>query len=60
MGRHWTLSAEALQETRAYTTVGITVERRKRAIYYSIEAAEKASTWVWIKRTDPWETQNTQ
>ncbi|KAK0134731.1 Retrovirus-related Pol polyprotein from type-2 retrotransposable element R2DM [Merluccius polli] len=39
---------------RAYTALGITGERRRRAIYNSTEAAEKASRWLWIKRADPW------
>ncbi|XP_073720025.1 uncharacterized protein [Misgurnus anguillicaudatus] len=39
---------------RAYTALGITGERRRRAICNSTEAAEKASRWLWIKRADPW------
>ena len=39
---------------RAYTALGITGERRRRAIRNNTEAAEKASRWLWIKRADPW------
>ena len=39
---------------RAYTSLGITGERRRRAIRNSTEAAERASRWLWIKRADPW------
>ena len=39
---------------RAYTALGITGERRRRAICNNTEAAEKASRWLWIKRADPW------
>ena len=38
--------------SRAYTALGITGERR--AIRNNMEAAEKASRWLWIKRADPW------
>jgi len=34
----------------AYTALGITGERRRRAIGKTTEAAEKASRWLWIKR----------
>ena len=40
--------------SRAYTALGITGERRRRAIHNNMEAAEKASRWLWIKRADPW------
>ncbi len=39
---------------RAYTALDITGERRRRAIFNSTEAAEKASRWFWIKRADLW------
>lgn len=39
---------------KAYTALGITGERRRRAICNSTEAAEKALRWLWIKRADPW------
>lgn len=43
-------------QSLCYTALGITGERKKRAIYNSTEAAEKASRWIWIKRVDPWES----
>ena len=39
---------------RAYNTLGINGAKRRRAISNTIEAAERASRWFWIKRGDPW------
>lgn len=40
---------------KAYTALGITGERRKQAIHNSMEAAERTSSCLWIKRADLWE-----
>ena len=40
---------------RADNTLGINGAKRRRAISSTIEAAEKASRYLWIKRGDPWE-----
>lgn len=45
------LSGQSL--SRAYAALGITGERRRRAIFNSTEAAEKASWWLWIKTAVP-------
>lgn len=39
---------------RAFSLLGIDGVRRRRAIYNTTEAAEKASRWLWLKRGDPW------
>ena len=39
---------------RAFTSLGIDGERRRRAIRSTTEAAERASRWLWLKRGDPW------
>lgn len=39
---------------RAYTALGITRERQRRAIATTIDVAEKASREVWLKREDLW------
>lgn len=46
--------AEALQDSlrRVYTALGLTGEKERRAFFNSTEAAEKASRWLWIQRTD--------
>lgn len=44
----------------AYSVFGITGEGRRRAIYNSTEAREKAFSWIWIKRSDPWDAAGTQ
>ena len=35
---------------RAFSTLGIEGERRRRAIRSATEAAERASRWLWLKR----------
>uniref|UniRef100_UPI003AAED46F uncharacterized protein n=1 Tax=Centroberyx gerrardi TaxID=166262 RepID=UPI003AAED46F len=44
---------------RALKLLGITGLHSRKAIKTTIEAAEKASRWLWIKRGDPWTTQAT-
>ncbi|XP_051928401.1 uncharacterized protein LOC127604984 [Hippocampus zosterae] len=39
---------------RAYCSLGIDGERKRRAIRNTTEAAERASRWLWLKRGDPW------
>ncbi|XP_061905517.1 uncharacterized protein LOC133651562 [Entelurus aequoreus] len=39
---------------RAFSSLGIDGERRRRAIRSTTEAAERASRWLWLKRGDPW------
>ena len=39
---------------KAYSMLGVTGARQRKAIKTTIEAAEKASRWLWIKRGDPW------
>uniref|UniRef100_A0A8P4PXN3 C1q domain-containing protein n=1 Tax=Dicentrarchus labrax TaxID=13489 RepID=A0A8P4PXN3_DICLA len=39
---------------KAYSLLGITGARQRKAIKTTTEAAEKASRWLWIKRGDPW------
>lgn len=41
---------------RAYTALYITSERKRRAIYNSTEASEKAFRWLWVKTVDLWES----
>ncbi len=36
--------------SKAYGTLGITGANRRRAIGNDVEAAEKASRWLWLKR----------
>jgi len=38
---------------RAYNTLGITGATRQRAIKLVTEAAEVASSWLWIRRGEP-------
>jgi len=40
--------------SQAYGTLGITGASRSRAISNSVEAAERASRWLWLKRGDQW------
>ncbi|XP_061925310.1 uncharacterized protein LOC133664585 [Entelurus aequoreus] len=39
---------------RAFSSLGIDGERKRRAIRSTTEAAERASRWLWLKRGDPW------
>jgi hypothetical protein len=39
---------------KAYSMLGVTGARQRKAIKTTTEAAEKASRWLWIKRGDPW------
>lgn len=39
-----------VRQSACRAALGITGERRRRAIHNSTEAAEKASGWLWIKR----------
>ncbi|XP_053176235.1 uncharacterized protein LOC128359949 [Scomber japonicus] len=39
---------------RAYSLLGITGARKRRAICSATEAAEKASRWLWIQRDKAW------
>lgn len=39
---------------KAYGTLGITGVNRRRAIGNNVEAAEKASRWLWLKRGEQW------
>ncbi|XP_059199347.1 uncharacterized protein LOC131979398 [Centropristis striata] len=40
--------------SKAYGTLGITGVNRRRAIGNNVEAAEKASRWLWLKRGEQW------
>ena len=40
--------------TRAFRSLGIEGERRRRAIRGTTDAAERASRWLWLKRREPW------
>ncbi len=40
--------------SKAYGTLGITGANRRRAIGNNVEAAEKASRWLWLKRGEQW------
>lgn len=39
---------------KVYTQLGMTGAAKKKAIRASMEAAEKASRWLWLKRGDVW------
>lgn len=39
---------------RAYHLLGITGVHKRQAIKHSTEAAEKASRWLWLRRSVPW------
>ncbi|KAL7879620.1 hypothetical protein SRHO_G00018740 [Serrasalmus rhombeus] len=39
---------------RALSSLGIVGERKRRAIYNTTEAAERASRWLWLERGEPW------
>lgn len=39
---------------KAFGTLGIIGERRRRAIRSATDAAERASRWLWLKRGEPW------
>ena len=39
---------------KAYTQLGITGAVKRRVIRAAMEAAEKASRWLWLRRSDPW------
>ena len=39
---------------KAYSLLGITVARKRKAINAASEAAEKASRWQWIRRDKQW------
>ncbi len=39
---------------KAYGTLGITGSSRRRAISSNVEAAERASRWLWLKRGEAW------
>ena len=39
---------------RALTCLGITGQKRRRAIKLILEAAEKTTRWLWIQRSNPW------
>ncbi|KAK0151167.1 hypothetical protein N1851_007647 [Merluccius polli] len=39
---------------RAFSTLGIEGERKRRAIRSTTDAAERASRWLWLKRGEPW------
>ncbi|RXN04375.1 reverse transcriptase [Labeo rohita] len=40
--------------SKAYGTLGITGVNRRRAISNNVEAVEKASRWLWLKRGERW------
>ncbi len=40
--------------SKAYGTLGITGANRRRAIGNTVEAAEKAFRWLWLKRGEQW------
>jgi len=40
--------------SKAYGTLGITGASRRRTIKNSVEAAERASRWLWLKMGDQW------
>lgn len=40
--------------SKAYGTLGTTGENRRRALSNNVEAAEKASRWLWLKRGEQW------
>ncbi|XP_060938981.1 uncharacterized protein LOC133018922 [Limanda limanda] len=39
---------------RAFSSLGIEGERKRRAIRSTTDAAERASRWLWLKRGEPW------
>ncbi|XP_061093280.1 uncharacterized protein LOC133125737 [Conger conger] len=39
---------------RAFISLGIVGERKRRAIRSTTDAAERASRWLWLKRGEPW------
>ncbi|XP_053183947.1 LOW QUALITY PROTEIN: uncharacterized protein LOC128367182 [Scomber japonicus] len=39
---------------KIYTLLGITGAAKRRAIKSTVEAAERASRWIWIKRSEKW------
>ena len=39
---------------KAYSLLGITGARKRRAISAASEAAERVSQWLWIQRDKPW------
>ncbi|XP_061101211.1 uncharacterized protein LOC133130563 [Conger conger] len=39
---------------RAFSSLGIVGERKRRAIRSTTDAAERASRWLWLKRGEPW------
>ena len=41
--------------SRAFNSLGIEGERRRRAIRSTTDAAEGASRWLWLKRGEPWD-----
>ncbi len=40
--------------SKAYGILSIMGESRRGAINNNVEAAEKASRWLWLKRGDKW------
>ena len=41
---------------RAYTLLGITGAEKRKAIRTAMEAAERASRWLWLRRANLWIT----
>ncbi|XP_049324773.1 uncharacterized protein LOC125789951 [Astyanax mexicanus] len=39
---------------KTYTLLGVTGAAKRRAIKSATEAAERASRWIWIKRSETW------
>ena len=39
---------------RAFSSLGIEGERKRRASPSTTDAAERASRWLWLKRGEPW------
>ena len=39
---------------KVYTLLGITGVEKRKAIKSTMEAAERASRWLWIRRSDLW------
>ena len=39
---------------KVFTLLGITGAKKRKAIKATMEAAERASRWLWVRRNDLW------
>lgn len=50
----WRTRCMPVEVGTQYGTLGITGANRRRALSNNVEAAEKASRWLWLKRGEQW------